>query len=100
MLIALAQFNPTVGDFEGNSARILDLANQAKRFGDLVPGKCHLHHAGERLNLSALIQYDHRLAARGLVGIRRGVDALGAKARRSQSQKRSQALGVAPESQG
>jgi NAD+ synthase (glutamine-hydrolysing) len=33
MLIALAQFNPTVGDFEGNSARILDLANQAKRRG-------------------------------------------------------------------
>jgi NAD+ synthase (glutamine-hydrolysing) len=33
MLIALAQFNPTVGDFEGNSARILDLANQAKRCG-------------------------------------------------------------------
>ncbi|HKS82725.1 MAG TPA: NAD+ synthase [Candidatus Acidoferrales bacterium] len=29
MKIALAQFNPTVGDFEGNSARILDLARQA-----------------------------------------------------------------------
>lgn len=33
MLIALAQFNPTVGDFEGNSTRILELANQAKRRG-------------------------------------------------------------------
>jgi NAD+ synthase (glutamine-hydrolysing) len=31
MKIALAQFNPTVGDFEGNSARILNLAAQAKR---------------------------------------------------------------------
>ena len=37
MKIALAQFNPTVGDFEGNSARILTLAAQAKRRGaDLV----------------------------------------------------------------
>ena len=33
MKIALAQFNPTVGDFDGNSARILDLAAQAKRPG-------------------------------------------------------------------
>jgi NAD+ synthase (glutamine-hydrolysing) len=33
MKIALAQFNPTVGDFEGNSARILDLANQARLAG-------------------------------------------------------------------
>ena len=33
MKIALAQFNPTVGDFEGNSARILALAEQAKRRG-------------------------------------------------------------------
>src|ERR1700687_1996654 len=33
MKIALAQFNPTVGDFEGNSARILNLAEQAKRRG-------------------------------------------------------------------
>jgi NAD+ synthase/NAD+ synthase (glutamine-hydrolysing) len=33
MKIALAQFNPTVGDFEGNSARILDLAEQARRRG-------------------------------------------------------------------
>jgi NAD+ synthase (glutamine-hydrolysing) len=33
MKIALAQFNPTVGDFEGNSARILTLAGQAKRLG-------------------------------------------------------------------
>ncbi len=30
MKIALAQFNPTVGDFAGNTARILDLAKQAK----------------------------------------------------------------------
>ena len=29
MKIALAQFNPTVGDFPGNAARILDLAAQA-----------------------------------------------------------------------
>jgi NAD+ synthase (glutamine-hydrolysing) len=37
MKIALAQFNPTVGDFQGNSARILALAEQAKRRGaDLV----------------------------------------------------------------
>jgi NAD+ synthase (glutamine-hydrolysing) len=33
MKIALAQFNPTVGDFEGNSARILTLAAQAKERG-------------------------------------------------------------------
>ena len=33
MKIALAQFNPTVGDFEGNSARILTFAAQAKRSG-------------------------------------------------------------------
>lgn len=30
MKIALAQFNPTVGDFSGNSSRILDLARQAR----------------------------------------------------------------------
>jgi NAD+ synthase (glutamine-hydrolysing) len=33
MKIALAQFNPTVGDFLGNAARILDLAGQAKQRG-------------------------------------------------------------------
>jgi NAD+ synthase (glutamine-hydrolysing) len=33
MKIALAQFNPTVGDFEGNAARILSLASQAKQSG-------------------------------------------------------------------
>ena len=33
MKIALAQFNPTVGDFAGNSARILSLAAQAKERG-------------------------------------------------------------------
>jgi NAD+ synthase/NAD+ synthase (glutamine-hydrolysing) len=33
MKIALAQFNPTVGDFEGNAARILSLAAQAKQRG-------------------------------------------------------------------
>ena len=33
MKIALAQFNPTIGDFEGNSARILDLADQARLAG-------------------------------------------------------------------
>jgi NAD+ synthase (glutamine-hydrolysing) len=33
MKIALAQFNPTVGDFEGNSTRILELAEQAKSRG-------------------------------------------------------------------
>lgn len=33
MKIALAQFNPTVGDFEGNAARILSLASQAKQRG-------------------------------------------------------------------
>src|SRR5712692_8598138 len=33
MKIALAQFNPTVGDFAGNSARILELAHDAKRSG-------------------------------------------------------------------
>lgn len=30
MKIALAQFNPTVGDFEGNRGRILELARDAK----------------------------------------------------------------------
>ena len=33
MKIALAQFNPTVGDFDGNSARILELARQARAGG-------------------------------------------------------------------
>ncbi len=33
MKIALAQFNPTVGDFAGNAARILGLAGQAQRRG-------------------------------------------------------------------
>ena len=33
MKIALAQFDPTVGDFAGNSARILELAADAKRRG-------------------------------------------------------------------
>jgi NAD+ synthase/NAD+ synthase (glutamine-hydrolysing) len=33
MKIALAQFNPTVGDFAGNSARILSLAAQAQQRG-------------------------------------------------------------------
>ncbi len=33
MKIALAQFNPTVGDFEGNAARVLSLASQAKQRG-------------------------------------------------------------------
>jgi NAD+ synthase (glutamine-hydrolysing) len=33
MKIALAQFNPTIGDFLGNAARILDLAQQAKQRG-------------------------------------------------------------------
>jgi NAD+ synthase (glutamine-hydrolysing) len=33
MKIALAQFNPTVGDFDGNSARILELARDAKARG-------------------------------------------------------------------
>jgi NAD+ synthase (glutamine-hydrolysing) len=33
MKIALAQFNPTVGDFTGNAARILSLAAQAKQRG-------------------------------------------------------------------
>jgi NAD+ synthase/NAD+ synthase (glutamine-hydrolysing) len=33
MKIALAQFNPTVGDFAGNSARILSMAAQAQQRG-------------------------------------------------------------------
>src|ERR1700685_2812988 len=33
MKIALAQFNPTVGDFDGNSARILKIAGEAKQRG-------------------------------------------------------------------
>jgi NAD+ synthase (glutamine-hydrolysing) len=33
MKIALAQFNPTVGDFEGNRARILEMARAAKSGG-------------------------------------------------------------------
>jgi NAD+ synthase (glutamine-hydrolysing) len=33
MKIALAQFNPTIGDFEGNSARILEMASEAKTRG-------------------------------------------------------------------
>src|SRR6195256_5446894 len=33
MKIALAQFDPTVGDFAGNAARILSLAGQAKQRG-------------------------------------------------------------------
>ncbi len=33
MKIALAQFNPTVGDFDGNRARILEMAREAKAGG-------------------------------------------------------------------
>ena len=33
MKLALAQFNPTVGDFDGNSARILEMASEAKSRG-------------------------------------------------------------------
>lgn len=33
MKIALAQFNPTIGDFEGNRTKILDFAQQAKARG-------------------------------------------------------------------
>ncbi len=33
MKIALAQFNPTIGDFDGNAARILELAAEAKKGG-------------------------------------------------------------------
>jgi len=33
MKIALAQFNPTIGDFEGNGSRILQLAREAKSAG-------------------------------------------------------------------
>jgi NAD+ synthase (glutamine-hydrolysing) len=33
MKIALAQFNPTVGDFAGNSARILSLTEKARQRG-------------------------------------------------------------------
>jgi NAD+ synthase (glutamine-hydrolysing) len=33
MKLALAQFNPTVGDFDGNSARILEMASEAKSNG-------------------------------------------------------------------
>ncbi len=33
MKIALAQFNPTIGDFAGNAARILSLAEQARQRG-------------------------------------------------------------------
>jgi len=33
MKIALAQFNPTVGDFAGNTSRMLELAEQARRRG-------------------------------------------------------------------
>jgi len=33
MKLALAQFNPTVGDFEGNTARILSLAERARERG-------------------------------------------------------------------
>src|ERR1700674_1357763 len=33
MKIALAQFNPTVGDFAGNSAKILELAERAQQRG-------------------------------------------------------------------
>ena len=33
MKIALAQFNPTIGDFEVNSKRILEMASEAKYNG-------------------------------------------------------------------
>ena len=33
MKIALAQFNPTVGDFAGNAARIRELAREAQSRG-------------------------------------------------------------------
>ena len=33
MKLALAQFNPTIGDFPGNSARILEMARDAQSRG-------------------------------------------------------------------
>ena len=81
MKIALAQFNPTVGDFSGNAARMLDLAGQAAKRGaeltvfselclcgylpqDLLErpafierNQCQLHALAQKLPIPAIIGY-------------------------------------------
>jgi NAD+ synthase (glutamine-hydrolysing) len=68
MKIALAQFNPTVGDFEGNSARILQLAEQAKRLGADLAVFSELCICGylpfDLLERPAFIQRNHDTLAR------------------------------------
>jgi NAD+ synthase (glutamine-hydrolysing) len=68
MKIALAQFNPTVGDFEGNSARILTLAAQAKRLGADLAVFSELCICGylplDLLERPAFIQRNHDTLAR------------------------------------
>jgi NAD+ synthase (glutamine-hydrolysing) len=68
MKIALAQFNPTVGDFEGNSARILELAAQAKRLGADVAVFSELCICGylplDLLERPAFIQRNHETLLR------------------------------------
>src|SRR5271157_5008131 len=68
MKIALAQFNPTVGDFDGNSARILALAEQAKRLGADLAVFSELCICGylpfDLLERPAFIQRNHDTLAR------------------------------------
>jgi len=72
MKIALAQFNPTVGDFPGNSARILNLAEQAHERGAMLAVFSELCLCGylpqDLLERPAFIERNHKelkeLAAR------------------------------------
>jgi NAD+ synthase (glutamine-hydrolysing) len=64
MKIALAQFNPTVGDFAGNSARILSLAAQAHQRGADLAAFSELCLCGylpqDLLERPAFIERNHR----------------------------------------
>jgi NAD+ synthase (glutamine-hydrolysing) len=99
MKIALAQFNPTVGDFDGNAARILSLAEQAKRIGadlavfselcicgylplDLLERPAFIHRNRETLNRVAA-----QMPLPGIVGYAGTVDAVHRRAGKSIANK-------------
>jgi len=80
MKIALAQFNPTIGDFEGNSARILELSREAQSRGaDLAvfselclcgypPQDLTERPAFDELNQKELLRLAKRISMPSLVG--------------------------------
>ncbi|HET9402526.1 MAG TPA: NAD+ synthase [Candidatus Acidoferrales bacterium] len=80
MKIALAQFNPTVGDFDGNSTRIFEISVEAKRRGADLAVFSELSLCGylpldllerpafiER-NRSALLELAHRVPLPAIIG--------------------------------